>query len=218
MSYSLSPKYFKLTIGLIITIYYAVGISSLLLSPDSDIINFTPLTLILSLIVLLLGVSKWSIKLLIGITSITILGFCIEAIGVNTHWPFGAYSYSSILGVKFYETPLIIGINWLVLLWCIIDSLRRWIKQKIILALLTASGMVIIDFLIEPVAIYFNLWNWSTNTIPTSNYVAWFFISFILALIFSQLISDNKPNYFAHLILFLQLTFFVTLGICLSIY
>jgi putative membrane protein len=59
---------------------------------------------------------------------IAVAGFFIEAIGVNTGLIFGNYVYKTTLGWKFLETPLIIGVNWILLTCSVVYSIENKIK------------------------------------------------------------------------------------------
>ena len=53
-----------------------------------------------------------------------LIGFSVEGIGVATAVLFGSYSYVSAFGFKLFETPIMIGVNWLFLAlstYCIIQ-------------------------------------------------------------------------------------------------
>jgi putative membrane protein len=67
--------------------------------------------------------------------------------------------------------------------------------------------MTSLDYLIEPVAIALDFWQWENNIIPIRNYVAWWIIASILGYYFSVSRFD-KHNPLAILLLFLQCFFF----------
>ena len=41
----------------------------------------------------------------------------LEIIGAKTGLIFGSYSYGDVLGPKFFDLPLIIGLNWVIVIW-----------------------------------------------------------------------------------------------------
>ena len=43
--------------------------------------------------------------------------------------------------------------------------------------------MVLLDLIIEPVAINFSFWSWQNVFVPTQNYIMWFFVSLVMHLI-----------------------------------
>ncbi|HZG01502.1 MAG TPA: carotenoid biosynthesis protein, partial [Chitinophagales bacterium] len=46
---------------------------------------------------------------------------------------------------------------------------------------------VMLDVLMEPVAVKFGMWGFDKNRVPLVNYIAWFVISFPLILLFLNL-------------------------------
>ena len=100
-----------------LVIFYAVGITGLLVpSSFAFFVALIPWTLLLNVILLSLfhkdgyGIRSITVFLLICISS-----FVIEVAGVKTGQVFGNYAYGNSLGIKLLNTPLIIGLNWLLL-------------------------------------------------------------------------------------------------------
>ena len=124
--------------------------------------------------------------------AITILGFFVEVIGVKTGFIFGSYHYGAAMGIKVLAVPLLIGINWSILLYSTSQFCR--FKSEILNAIFGAFLMTILDYFIEQSASKFDFWHWKNNHIPLQNYIAWFLISFILNLIFQKTIAqpENK--------------------------
>jgi putative membrane protein len=137
-------------------------------------------------------------------------GLLLEAIGVNTGVIFGEYAYGSVLGIKIWGTPLMIGVNWLMLTYMAWD-MTGWIKIPVFLRVPASSLlMVLFDFVMEPVAITMGMWTWSGNVIPLQNYLAWFVISlmFFTLTALMKIEVRNKISIPLWLILF---TFFILL-------
>lgn len=137
-------------------------------------------------------------------------GFFIEVAGVASGLIFGEYSYGSTLGVKWLEVPLIIGINWLMLIYStgiICAGLKTHPALKAAAASLL---MVLLDVFIEPVAIAYDFWSWESLPVPVQNYVAWYIISFFLHLLFFFL-PFRKENPAAKFLYLFQLVFFLIL-------
>jgi len=134
-------------------------------------------------------------------------GFTAEWLGTNTGWPFGEYSYGSILGPALWNTPLLIGFNWLLLTYVV----RVWLLQlKITSWLSVLFGAVILlvyDYLLEPVAIFSKMWTWANGTPPLQNYAGWMGLSLLILAIYQ--LTDFRPrNRMAPWILLFQSLFF----------
>ena len=186
--------------------FYISGIIGI--ATNAQTINFlslTPLNLFVNLGLLVLNHENGSNKQVVLFISIIILGFIIEVIGVNTGFIFGRYAYGLTLGWKILETPVIIGVNWLILTYAVVYTIN--IHNKIILTLLSAIVLVLLDFLIEPVAMAYDFWGWYNNEIPVKNYLAWFAISLLFCYIIA-FYKEQSHNRLAPYILFFQFAFF----------
>ena len=167
--------------------------------------SLSPLNLILSSGLILLMSSNFHWKFFGALIGIAIIGFTLEVIGVKTEVIFGSYRYGNALGIKILTVPLLIGINWAILIYA---TTQFWqIKNSVLNALFGAFLMVFLDFFIEQNAAKFDFWYWKNNVIPIQNYVAWFIISFLLNLVFQK--NINKPsNQTAKAFYVIQILFF----------
>jgi bisanhydrobacterioruberin hydratase len=130
-------------------------------------------------------------------------GFAIEWIGTTTGWLFGNYQYGSALGPKIVGVPPIIGFNWICIILASVSVSQLLLSKggKILKALLAAFLAVFMDFLIEPVAMRFDMWQWENDIIPVYNYICWFGFSFLFALIYLRTFKGiNRPAQFLYLI------------------
>lgn len=193
-------------------VFYAVGILGLLIPATNAVfLQLIPLALVLSFVVLaLFHVHEVTRQSLIGFSLIYVVSFLIEAIGVNTGVIFGSYTYGKGLGLQLFHTPLIIGINWLFLVYTT-ASLVEKVKMPTLLKIVVASvAMIIYDMLLEQMAPKLHMWYWDNDTIPLQNYMAWF----TLALFFHSLLKLMKiktENQMALFILICQFSFFLIL-------
>ena len=143
------------------------------------------------------------------------VGFLVEVLGVHTGMIFGKYWYGATLGTKLFEVPIVIGANWFILVYSagiiaekLLSNITASFYKKIFVAFVTASLMVSLDILIEPIAIKLDFWQWDANIVPFQNFVAWFIIAFILSLYFT-FAKFNKTNPLALLVFSLQCLFFL---------
>ncbi|HRZ22364.1 MAG TPA: carotenoid biosynthesis protein, partial [Bacteroidales bacterium] len=110
----------------VLILFFAVGVAGLAIpATHSLFVRLTPLSLLLSLTVLLLFHPAWSTRLAIYFLIIFTAGLLVEAIGVNTGVIFGEYAYGSVLGLTIWGTPLMIGVNWLMLIYTTWDMTGR---------------------------------------------------------------------------------------------
>jgi len=111
---------------------YAVGLAGMLLPFSRALfITITPLNLLFAALFLFYG--RWPARrVLITGLAVFAASFLVEAVGVNTGKIFGSYSYGSALGPRLWNTPVIIGLNWFVLIYCTnVISRQLWdLTQK----------------------------------------------------------------------------------------
>jgi len=139
-----------------------------------------------------------------------VLGFAIEVVGTNTGWPFGEYTYSSALGFSVANTPLMIGVLWWLLIRSMYDVLSVKISSVWTKSLLVGVAMTAMDVLIEPVAIELNFWSWEGESVPMSNYIAWF----VLSTLFTRITASGHAKNPMSLWVLMVLNVFFTL-LCL---
>jgi putative membrane protein len=198
--------------AIFLLIIYTVGVIGLNSSFKDLFLALTPLNLLISVAFIYINQKENNKSLLIASILIYSLGFIVELIGVKTGLVFGEYSYGNTLGWKLFDIPLIIGLNWLMLVFsvgCILNSANLSFVVKSIIG---AFMLVLLDYLIEPIAIKFDFWTWQNGIIPFKNYVAWFIFSFLFLMIFYNF-QFNKNNSIAKLLYFVQILFFGVLTI-----
>ena len=196
---------------LFLYLIFSVGIFGHLFYPLRELMLFlTPVTLLLTGTLVLFTSYKGSNKFLKWITLTYLLTFAFEVIGIKTGLIFGEYKYGETLGLKLFEVPLIIGFNWILVILGTI-SVAQLITQNVLAnSLIAATLSVVFDLVLEPIAIKLDYWQWSQNVIPIQNYIAWFLIAFISALLFSILKVKMQSGLSKHYLL-VQFIFFVSL-------
>lgn len=196
---------------LVLVVFHVVGFWGLIFSGRPMYFQeLTPLNLLLTNILLFSLHRHWNTRFILFAIVTAVVGFLAEVIGVHTGLLFGQYKYGGALGMKLWDVPLLIGLNWLMLVYStgsIADKLKgnSWLK-----ALAGATLMVLLDFFLEPVAMRFDFWGWQNNVVPLSNYLGWFGVAFILQLYFHT-IAIYKQNPLAPFVYLLQLIFFMGL-------
>lgn len=147
--------------------------------------------------------------------AITYLGtFSLEALGVATGKIFGEYHYGQTMFLQVLEVPLVIALNWTVLILAVNNLMYRWTQHPILLALLSGVFIAIYDYFIEPVAISLDYWQWEGGTIPLQNYLAWSIIAFFFSLpLHYWKIRFHSP--LLNIYLFVQLIYFILLNLLL---
>src|SRR5947209_2799209 len=94
-----------------------------------------PLNLILSACFAFAYEERKNFSFLLRCALIFVAGWLIEWLGVHTGFIFGHYQYGNGLGFKIQRIPLLIGLNWLLLIYsvsCLLAPLKmNWLANGI---------------------------------------------------------------------------------------
>jgi putative membrane protein len=207
-----SSKGEQLTLIVIIALFHVVGLIGLsmpLLQPL--FLQLVPWHILLMLFMIIASHKPGSAKFLLFALLIFIAGFVLEWIGVHKNWIFGDYAYGETLGLQVYDIPLIIGVNWFLLIYSVGVLMQRVrIRSMFARAITGAIILVLLDLLIEPVAIKLDYWHWTNNSIPIENYIDWFLVSAIMLFVFEKF-KFKKQSIVAPVFLLIQFLFFAIL-------
>lgn len=193
-----------------VAIFYIVGLTGMLVPHTFDFFKqITPYALIVNFFILsAFHQNKLSKIHWLVISSIFFISLTVEIIGVNTAKIFGNYWYGNSLGFKIFQTPIIIGLNWLFLCYLSTSIAQNFNINNFLKIILASTLMLIYDIVLEQVAPLTDMWYWTNNQAPAQNYIVWF----VLALVFNCLIIFSKlntKNKISTIIFVTQLTFFL---------
>lgn len=195
--------------GLALLVYVMGSIHILDNQSREAALSHTPLVLLINTAILLFfAQTRLFGKTLVIFTFITVSSFIIEAIGVNTGFIFGNYLYGENFGIKIFSTPLLIGINWLFLVYACASVARQITGNKGLQPILAALLMVGYDSILEWAAPKMGLWTWHDSHPPFQNFLSWF----IIALFYQWLLKKyniETQNRMAAPLLILQISLFI---------
>jgi putative membrane protein len=196
-----------------LVIFYSVGVAGMIIPQTRELFKaMVPLNLLLNVVVLLIYHGKLDLRFAWKALVIYSAGFIVEIVGVNTGLIFGSYAYGPTLGPKLFHTPLIIGVNWLMLVYASLVITSRFIEQRYFRVLVAAVLMVVYDFALEPAAIDLDMWDWG-GAVPMQNYITWLVISLVLVWFADRSGFVNRENKIAAPLFFVQLGFFIILDL-----
>jgi len=199
----------------VLVVLHLVGLIGIL-SPFRDwFIALTPVNLLITFGLLLWNHEGLSEKTIWVLLVAFFGGIGIEILGVSTGVIFGEYTYGTVLGPKIAGAPIMIGVNWAILLFASAGVAKFFFKTKIQRWIFGSSLMVLLDIFIEPIAISLHWWQWSAGIPGLLNYVAWFAVSVVMHGLYFALIEEQK-NLLAARIFTIQFTFFLLLNLALS--
>ena len=138
------------------------------------------------------------------------MSYLIEVSGVRSGIVFGDYRYGNGLGIKVLDMPLMIGINWVLLVYCTAVMVERLPILNIIKVVLSSLMMVLYDIIMEQVAPQLDMWNFEGGIVPLRNYISWFIIAFLFHSLL-KLTGVKIMNRLAAVIFYCQALFFMVL-------
>lgn len=208
--------------------FHAVGLTGLLYYDKAFFIAATPFNLLLSLALLLWTQKEKNAQFVLFFLACFVVGFLAEVTGVNTGILFGEYAYGDVLGYKIQQVPVLIGVNWFLIIYCCGISIHT-LLMKAVNRLAAGTGeppktlkalsviidgatlAVFFDWLMEPVAVKLGYWTWGGDgSIPFFNYLCWLGVSLLLLAVF-HFTKFSKQNKFAVNLLLIQMMFFLLL-------
>lgn len=193
-------------------IFYSVGVVGLIVPQTRDLfVALVPLNLLMNIALLMIYHGKIDIGFIWKAFFVFAAGILVEMVGVNTGLIFGSYEYGATLGPKINGTPIMIGVNWLMLVYASLVITSKFFEQRYFRVLIAAVMMVIYDFVLEPAAIDMDMWNWG-GAVPMQNYIAWLVISLMLIWFADITEMVNRKNKIAPALFFVQLVFFILLN------
>ena len=201
----------KIAIAVII-VFHLVGLFGFLIPVTQPyFIKLVPFHLLLMFAVIVLSYNANVKRLLLFVSGIFLCGFLVEVLGVHTGKIFGSYYYGNTLGYKIAAVPLLMGVNWVILIFSVGQMMKSHkIRNSILASLLGAIVLVGFDYFLEPVAMKFNYWHWDWKEIPVQNFIAWFIVS-VIFLKFYYALGLKQQKYIGVTMFVSQLIFFVVL-------
>tara|TARA_Y100000768_G_scaffold186537_1_gene139742 strand:+ start:587 stop:1240 length:654 start_codon:yes stop_codon:yes gene_type:complete len=206
-----SPLITKQNISIaLVWLFHLSGLIGIIYSNAYWFIKATPLNLLLSFILLLIN-CEWTKKTVFIVVLCFTIGMLAEIVGVEYGFIFGEYSYGNALGTKFLGVPLIIGLNW-----CILVLMTGFISQFFFDSLLsrTLLGiflMLSLDIVIEPIAPILDFWTFESGLASFHNYIGWVIIALPLQLVFHKIKLQIEGPFPLHLFILMFLFFTILL-------
>lgn len=155
---------------------------------------------------------------IIAFGAIYIVSLASELLGTTYGVPFGAYSYTSLLGTKWFDrVPLLIPLSWFTMSWAVwILALRR--SRGLHAVLLGTSLLVAWDLLLDPaMSRVTSYWVWgergSYYGMPWSNLLGWAITGFVLLATLRKVAPQPKGDLRFSLAVYI-VNFLLPLGFC----
>ena len=142
-------------------------------------------------------------------------GLAVEALGVATGIPFGAYGYSGDLGPTLLGVPIVIPLAWTWMAWPAWLTAVRLVRSTARRIALAGLGLASWDVFLDPQMVAEGYWTWRHTTpalpgvpgIPIGNYLGWLVVAAAMMALLSRTaaptahepIPDDAPAYALYL-------------------
>jgi putative membrane protein len=142
-----------------------------------------------------------------------------ELLGTTYGIPFGAYSYTALLGPKWLDkVPLLIPLSWFTMSWAVWVIARRWLHGWAAVLLGTAL-LVAWDLLLDPaMSKVTSYWVWgdvgSYYGMPWSNLIGWAITGLVLLAVLNRAAPRPRAGLTFAIWVYL-VNVFLPLGFCL---
>ena len=112
-------------------------------------------------------------------------GFAVEALGVATGLPFGAYAYTGTLGPEVAGVPLVIPLAWTMMAYPAYTVARRLVAARPLSVVLAGWALTSWDLYLDPQMVAAGHWVWASGGpailgIPLSNFAGWFLVATLM--------------------------------------
>jgi len=212
----------------IAVLFHCIGLAGILFYDAALFASLTPMNLMLSAALLIYTQQEKNSHFFLFAAVCYVVGYIVEYLGVNHQLLFGEYRYLPAMGWQWKNIPLVIGVNWFIMMYCCGVTIQHflnfmWNKLKDegephranvgFFAIIIDGALLatFFDWIMEPIAVKLGYWQWlGDGSIPLFNYVSWFVISALLMLLF-RVLSFPKQNQFAVNLLLIQFMFFLIL-------
>ena len=159
------------------------------------------------------------IRVILALAAIYVFSLASELLGTTFGIPFGSYSYTTLLGPKWFDrVPLLIPWSWVTMTWATwIIACRR--TRGFQAVLLGACLVVAWDLLLDPaMSRVTSYWIWgekgSYYGMPWTNLLGWAITGFVLLVMLRKLVPEPKGDVRFSALVYL-VNFLLPLGFCI---
>lgn len=112
-------------------------------------------------------------------------GFAVEAVGVATGLPFGAYAYAESLGPLVAGVPVVIPMAWTMMAYPAYAVARRLTRSRWVRVPVAGWALTSWDLFLDPQMVDAGHWSWDASGpavlgIPLSNFAGWFLVATVM--------------------------------------
>ncbi|MCX6134017.1 MAG: carotenoid biosynthesis protein [Ignavibacteriales bacterium] len=187
-------------------------------TPYYSVPLLTPLAMALIGLASLVLTYQLTVKTICAAVGVVLFLFFCQALGANTGFPFGEFAYTSGLGPKVLDVPLVMPLAWLSILipaWVAADKVLRY-RNLVVASIIVAA----VDAVLEFTADALDLWHWKGGFPTELNVISWFVVSYLALTILGKYATEKEPDPIVPHFLFGQLIYFALtdIGLCFLVH
>lgn len=129
-------------------------------------------------------------------------GLAVEAVGVRTGVPFGAYAYAADLGPAVLGVPAVVPLAWTMMAWPALVVGRTLARRRPV-ALVGGAALAAWDLFLDPQMVDAGHWRWEhpqpalplVPGIPLTNYAGWLLVAVVIVGVLHRLLpAHDRPS------------------------
>lgn len=136
-------------------------------------------------------------------------GLLVEAVGVATGVPFGAYAYTDTLGYQLLGVPAVIPLAWTMMGYPAFVVGRRITRHPIAGPVVAGAALAAWDLFLDPQMVAAGHWTWAPSSgphlleIPVGNFAGWFGVATLMMFALWRTADDAEHDDRVPLVLYL---------------
>jgi uncharacterized membrane protein len=133
-----------------------------------------------------------------GVLGLVVLtAVAVEALGLATGFPYGAYRYGSALGPTVFGVPFLVPLAWLMMAWPSRLLAERLAVGRVARVVLAAAVFAAWDVVLDPQMVQAGYWTWAhprpglpgVDTVPLTNLAGWLLAGVVVMALLEVLVS-----------------------------
>ena len=124
-------------------------------------------------------------------------GLAVEALGVATGVPFGAYAYNDTLGPTLLGVPLVVPLAWTMMGYPAFTVGRRIGRSRAAAAVAGGAALAAWDVFLDPQMVAAGHWTWAGTSgpellgVPVVNFLGWFAVGAAMMAVLVEVDRDR---------------------------
>lgn len=127
-------------------------------------------------------------------------GFAVEAVGLRTGLPFGAYAYSDSFGLQLAGVPVVIPLAWTMMAYPALLIARRLTRRWV--PVVGGVALAAWDLFLDPQMVAAGHWSWTGDAaelpgvpgIPLTNYLGWLAVAVVMMALLHFVLPDRPAD------------------------